>query len=201
MTDTATAEAPATAKATKKETQVESVKMDDGRVVDFAGKRKMLKEGGITPEGKLVLRIDFRNGETRLYPLHPELINKFALHGAEQKYGDETAGLEDVDDMVLACDELHDRLYPAAEGAKPEWSTKREGSGLGGTSVLAQALAKVKNVPIERVREWLKTKTPAEKVALRTKNPEVKAAVEAIEAEKASKGSPVDTGALLAELN
>ena len=51
----------------KTETQVETVTMTDGRVVDFAGKRKLLKESSVNADGKVQVRLDFRNGETRLF--------------------------------------------------------------------------------------------------------------------------------------
>ena len=78
--------------STKTETQVETVTMTDGRVVDFAGKRKLLKESSVSADGKVQVRLDFRNGETRLFTLPDSLLTKFAAHGAEQKLGDEIAG-------------------------------------------------------------------------------------------------------------
>lgn len=195
---TAGANANADAKG-KKESQVETITMADGRKVDFPGKRKMLKESFVDPQGQIAVRIDFRNGATRTYPLHSALITKYAAHGAEQKYGDETAGLDDVDDMVLATDKLHSRLFPQ-DGSEPKWTVERESSGMAGTSVLARALAEVKNLPIEKIRAFLEKKTQAEKIALRN-NPAVKPVVERIEAEKAAKGSKVDTEKLLGELD
>lgn len=200
MTEAQT-QAPTTTKpaaAGKKETQVETVTMTDGRKVDFPGKRKMLKESFAGDNGQLAVRFDFRNGATRTYTLHSSLISKFATHGAEQKYGDETAGLDDVDDMVMATDKLHSRLNPS-DGTEPAWTMEREGSGMAGTSVLAQALAKVQNVDIEKVKAFLSKKTQAEKIALRN-NPKVKPVVEEIEAAKAAKNNKVDTDALLGEL-
>jgi hypothetical protein len=75
----------------------------------------------------------------------------------------------------------------------------REAGGMAGTSVLARALAEIKNLPIERVKEFLSKKSQAEKIALRN-NPSVKPVVERIEAEKNAKASKVDTEALLGEL-
>lgn len=185
MTDTATA---------KPETKITTVTMTDGRVVEFAGKRQLKKESFVDANGKIAVRMDFVNAETRTFTLPESLMAKFAAHGAEQKLGDETAGLKDVDDAVLAVDELIERLE------KGEWNVTREGNGLGGTSVLARALAEVKGVEIEKVKAFLKTKTQAEKIALRN-NPAVKPVVERIESEKANKaGSNVDTEKLLGEL-
>lgn len=177
----------------KPETQVETVTMTDGRVVEFAGKRKLLKESSATADGKVQVRLDFRNSETRLFTMPDNLLNKFAAHGAEQKLGDEIAGLNDVEDCVLAVDELIDRLYNG------EWSVKREANGMAGTSVLVRALVEHTGKTVEQIKQFLSGKSQAEKVALRN-NPKIKPIVERIEAEKASKKANVDTDAMLGEL-
>ena len=179
--------------STKIETQVETVTMTDGRVVDFAGKRKLLKESSVNADGKVQVRLDFRNGETRLFTLPDALLNKFAAHGAEQKLGDEIAGLTDTEDCVLAVDELIDRLYNG------EWSVKREANGMAGTSVLVRALVEHTGKTVEQIKQFLNGKSQAEKVALRN-NPKIKPIVERIEAEKACKKANVDTDAMLGEL-
>ena len=177
----------------KTETQFETVTMTDGRLVDFAGKRKLLKESSVNADGKVQVRLDFRNGETRLFTLPDALLNKFAAHGAEQKLGDEIAGLTDTEDCVLAVDELIDRLYNG------EWSVKREANGMAGTSVLVRALVEHTGKTVEQIKQFLNGKSQAEKVALRN-NPKIKPIVERIEAEKASKKANVDTDAMLGEL-
>ena len=177
----------------KTETQVETVTMTDGRVVDFAGKRKLLKESSVNADGKVQVRLDFRNGETRLFTLPDNLLAKFAAHGAEQKLGDEIAGLTDTEDCVLAVDELIDRLYNG------EWSVKREANGMAGTSVLVRALVEHTGKTVDAIKQFLNGKSQAEKVALRN-NPKIKPIVERIEAEKVSKKANVDTDAMLGEL-
>lgn len=183
-----TATPETTAKPAKKETVVETVTMLDGRVVEFPGKRKLLK----TSTGNQT-RLDFRNGETRLFTIPEAMLTRFATHGAEQKLGDECAGLEDVDDMVLAVDEMIDRLYGG------EWNVKREANGLAGTSVLARALCEVYGKPAEYIKAFLAKKSQADKIALRNSS-KIKPVVERIEAEKASKGKKVDEAALFAGL-
>lgn len=188
----------------KTETVVETVKMDDERLVEFPGKRKLQKDSIIEADGTVKVRLDFRNGETRLFTIPPALMQKFAAHGAEQKLGDQIAGLKgkdggeaDLDDCIFAIDELMDRLN------RGEWSTTNAGSGLAGVSVLAKALVEHTGQTIEKIKEFLGKKTHAEKVALRN-NPKVKPIVERLEAEKAArstgKGASVDTDALLGEL-
>lgn len=180
----------------KATTQVESVKMSDGQIVDFAGKRQMIKtvEAG---DGYASVRFDFRNGETRTVKVetaHP-LFTRFAAHGIAQKIGDEAAGEKDVDDAVLAIDDLIDRAV-----AKHEWTTRKEGGGMGGTSVLLRAMVEHTGKPADKIKEFLKGKTQVEKLALRNSRT-LKPIVERLEAEKASKAAKVDTDALLSELD
>lgn len=175
-------------------TAVETVMMLNGKIVDFAGKRKLLKDTVINADGGIVLTMDFRNGETRIFTLPESLIAKFAAHGAEQKFGDEIAGLDNIDDAVLAIDDLMDRM------AKGEWNAKREVNGMAGTSVLLKALVEVTGKSVEQIKTFLVGKTQAEKVALRN-SPKIKPTVEKIEAAKVSKASNVDTDALLGELD
>lgn len=183
-------EAPKTAKS---KAEAETVNMKDGRLVDFAGKRRMIKESFVGDDGTISVRLDFRNGQTRTMVLQEALMKKYAAHGAEQKLGDETAGVDDVEDMILAIDDLIERLD------KGEWTSRAEGSGIAGTSILLRALVEFTGKPIETIKAYLKTKSQKEKVALRN-NKDVKPIIDRLEAEKASKGAQVDTGALLSEL-
>jgi hypothetical protein len=180
-------------------TQVEVVKMDDGRSVEFAGKRKMLKDSIFSDDGSVkVIRFDFRNGHTFDFVPPDELKARAEAHGWEQKLGDETAGESDVDDMQLAVEELAERLQ------KGEWTVKREGGGMSGTSILLKALVEYSGRTVEDLKAFLKGKTAAEKLGLRTDNkkrpgkPEtLKTIVDRLEAEKAAKAAHIDTDALL----
>lgn len=193
----------APAKPSKK-TEAETVEMTDGRKVEFVGKRRLLKESFVNGIENVatgpVVRLDFRNGETRVFQIPSELYAQFACHGAEQKLGDETAGEDDIDDMVLAVDELIDRLSKRnADGTfAGEWSTKREG-GMSGTSVLMKALMEFAGKSKEEIMAFLKDKSPAEKTALRN-SAKLKPIVDRLEAEKLSKAAKVDTDALLGSL-
>ncbi len=178
----------------KVETTIETVTMQDGRIVEFAGKRKLLKTSTIGADGTVSVRLDYRNGETRLFTVPENMLAKFAAHGAEQKLGDEIAGLEDVADCVLATDELIDRLYNG------EWGVKREANGMAGTSVLLKALVEHTGKTVEAIKAFLAGKSQAEKVALRN-NSKIKPIVQRLEEEKASKNSKVDTDAMLGELS
>lgn len=176
-----------------KDTPSETVTLTDGRVEEFVGKRKLLKTSFVLPDGQVQVRLDFKNGETRLFTIPAELMAKFAAHGAEQKLGDEIAGLAETEDCVIAVDELIDRLYNG------EWGIKREASAFAGASVLVRALVEMTGKTMEQIKAFLSGKSQAEKVALRN-NPKVKPIVERIEAEKAAKKTNVDTDALLDEL-
>jgi hypothetical protein len=174
-------------------TAIETVKMDDGKIVEFAGKRKLLKTSLIDDKG-IYLRMDFRNGEVRTFTMPESLYERFAAHGAEQKFGDEIAGLDAIDDCVLAIDDLMARMEAG------DWNVKREANGMAGTSVLLKALVEVTGKDVAAIKTFLADKTQAQKVALRN-SPKLKPTVDRIEAEKASKGSKVDTDALLGELD
>lgn len=188
-----TAAAPASTKV-KKEPVINTVTMKDGRVVDFAGKRRLLKESSVTPDGKVQVSLDFVNGETRVFTIPDTLLLKFAAHGAEQKLGDEIAGVDDIDDAVLAMDELIDRLYNG------EWGVARDKSGLAGASILLRALVETTGQSVDQIKTFLKDKSPAQKAALRV-NPKIKPVVDRLEAEKAAKSTKksqaIDSDALL----
>lgn len=179
----------------KKGPEIEKVTMEDARVVEFVGKRKLLKES-LFPEGSNpAVRLDFRNGRTITFVIPDTLLAKAAAHGMEQKLGDETAGEDDVDDMVLSVEELADRLVKQGlEG----WTTRREG-GMSGTSVLMKALIEYSGgkKTVEEVKAFLKDKSTAEKAGLRTST-QLKPIIDRIELEKAAKLAKVDTVALLA---
>jgi hypothetical protein len=183
----------------KKVPEIETVTMEDGRVVEFVGKRKMLKDSFVSEDGKISTRIDFRNGKSITFTIPDALIAKCAGHGAEQKLGDETAGLEDIDDAYMAVEALVKRLNDQGIDG---WTQAREGNGLAGTSVLARALAELKGIPMDKVKAFLADKTAAQKLALRA-NEQLKPIIARIEAEKAAKNTgaaKVDTEALLGEL-
>lgn len=185
-----------TAAAKKKEPEVEVVVMGDGRKVDFTGKSRIQKESFLTAEGKVQVRLDFRNGETRLFTVPDALLLKFAAHGALQKLGDEAAGVKDMDDAVLAIDNLVDRLY---EG---EWNIQSDKSGLAGASILLKAMVEVTGKTVDEIKTFLKSKSAAEKLALR-QNARIKPTVDRLEAEKAAraktKGDKIDSDALLGD--
>lgn len=172
----------------------EAVTMSDGRVVNFVGKRQMLKDSIFGDDGSITVRFDFRDGTTLNYQPIASLISRLAAHGAEQKIGDAAAGEKDVGDMVLAIEQQIDRLNNG------EWRVAREGGGMSGTSVLLRAMVELAGgkKTVEQVKAWLKDKTPKDKLALR-QSEKLKPIVDRLEAEKATKGVKIDTEALLGD--
>lgn len=181
------------------ETEVRTVALTDGRVVEFAGKRQLLKTSTIDSEGRVAVTLDFSNGETRQFVVPDSLRDKFIAHGAEQKLGDATAGLKSVDEMVSAVDSLIARL------AGGEWNVRRESAGgFSGAGVVVKALAKVKGKSIAEVNAWVEA-TITEKGCTRQalyanlrQHPALKPVIAELEAEAAEKaGKAVDAIALL----
>lgn len=177
------------------ETEYTSVAMENGEEVKFPGKRNVLKSTEI--DGNAVtLTMKFKNGAVRTFKMNPDLLMTFAAHGMESKYGDEMAGLKDIEDMVLAVEDLDARLQTG------EWGVKRESNGMAGTSVLARALVEHSGKPIEVIKDFLAKKNNAEKLALRT-HPDLAPIIARIEAERGGKKKDkpvIDAGALLGEL-
>ena len=157
-------------------TVITAVEMTDGRTVNFGGKRKVNKEtvidsSKITVDGDVVqlesgavsIRMDFRNGETRLIPIPLALLARFAGHGMEQKYGDELASPADKplseDDMVVAIDDLDSRIQ------KGDWGKGRAegGGGVSGASVVVLAIMEATGKDAATVKAFLQKKLDADK--------------------------------------
>ena len=196
----------ADSKPAKAERVVENVKMSDGRTVEFVGKRKLLKETII--EGNVVkVRLDFRNGETRTWTIPQSLILRCAGHGAEQKLGDETAGEEKVEDMVLAVDDLMARLD------KGEWTTPRAaGDSFSGASIVIKALSLVTGKPVDVIKDFLQKKLDNAKAkgetltrkalydSFRNPSTDVGKKIRELEDAERAKSSGIDAVATLEEL-
>lgn len=197
-------------KAAKSKAEVENVLMSDGRTVGFAGKRKLDKTVIVEGDGVKV-RFDFRNGETRTVDA-AELDGAVQLqamgHGLSQKIGDECAGEEDPEDMVLAVDGMIERLK------KGDWRVAREaGDSTAGGSIVVKALAEVTGKTVQQIKDFLQSKLDADKAAggkltrqalyasFRVPGNPVAAVIDRMEAEKRAKSSgAVSANDLLSEL-
>jgi hypothetical protein len=191
-----TEQTAATAPKAKKEIVIETVTMKDGSIVDFAGTKQLLKTD-VEVGGMPGVRFDFRNGETRTVLIDiGALGEKLAQHGLKQKIGDETAGLKDLNDAVMAVDDLIDRL------TKGEFNAVREAGSMAGASILLQALLEVFGKSAEVLKPWLAGKSNEQKKALKA-DPKVAPVIQRIESERAAKSAAkakVDVGSLVGEL-
>jgi hypothetical protein len=174
------------------EKKVTQVAAEDGNTYEFGEKAKVKKLSSL--EGSTaVIKFVFRNGAVRSTQFAPDhaLFARLAQHGADQKIGDEFAGLDDPEDCVAAFEGIAARLQAG------EWSEKRASEGLAGTSMLARALAEVTGKPLAEVKERL-AKTPKEQKAAIGKQKAVAAVIERLKAERdAKKGTAVDADAAL----
>ncbi len=198
-------------KPAKKEVVYTKVTMADGREVSFPGDRKAQKEVVFDAEaGTFGVRINFVNGkfvETKSTDLSRGISLQLAAHGLSQKKGDTYASLKDVDDMVLAAEEMRAQLIAG------DWGRQREaGDSMSGASVVIRALCEVTGKTVEDIKAFLQGKLDAAKAAgtklsrqdlyasFRKPGTKVAAVIERLEREKAAKSTGVDANAMLAEL-
>jgi hypothetical protein len=203
-------EAEVEAATPKAKTEYEDIQMLDGRTVKFAGKRQVDKTVAIV-DGVATVRFDFRNGETRSVNT-AELSEETCLvalgHGLSQKVGDEYSGVKEVEDMVIAAEDMIERL------TKGEWSVPRQaGDGFSGASIVIKAICEATGKSVQEIKDFLakkleKAKENGEKLSRGElyksfRNPASKtgAIIERMEREALSKSSKVNANDLLSELN
>jgi hypothetical protein len=192
----------ATTKAKRPPTVVEDVTMSDGRKVGFPGKTKLKKEWLDDMSG---VRFDFRNGATRTVLVNGPLLLAYACHGASQKVGDESSGEEDVDDMLVATDEIIARL------AGGSWTKERAG-GTGdsfkGAHIVMQAIMEYSGKDLEFVKAYIDKRLSSTEGLKRKdlydsfRNPDSPTGkiIQRLEDEKRRKGSKIDASAELAAI-
>ena len=153
--------------------------------------------------GTLVLT--FRHGEVlRVHPetLNPEIQRMAMLHGLKQKLVDAAAISRDtatgraatIATKYDAVREIFDRIT----GETPSWNKPRAGGAGGQGGLLARAIARYKNVPVEAAKAYLERLTDAQKQALRV-DPRIATIINELRAESA-KPAGIDTDALLGGL-
>lgn len=202
-------------------TEYTAVTMTDGRVVQFAGKRKVMKETLVDESkvqvegdvaqfsaGAVSIRMDFRNGETRTMPLPLGLLARFAGHGGEQKFGDELATTADKplseEDMVIAIDDL------AAQIAAGKWGAGRAsgGGGVSGASIVVQAICEATGKDVATVKAYLQKKLDADSElsrralydSFRVAGTKTGVIIKRMEEAKLAKTAKVDADAELADI-
>lgn len=141
----------ATATAAKPTVEVQEITMTDGRVVRFAGKRRIIKTVEVDEAARSVKVIfDLVNGQTYTFVASEKNILQLAGHGAAQKIGDEAAGVESIDDVALAFEEAIARLD------RGEWTVERtKGDGFSGASLVIKAICEAYNKDVPFVKEYL----------------------------------------------
>lgn len=206
MSEVQVATAPA-----KSKTEYTTVKMEDGRDVQFAGTRQVDKTSLIdVAAGTAAVRFDFRNGKTitlAANELTPETQLTALAHGLSQKVGDEWSGTKDIEDIVLTAEAIVTRLK------KDGWSAPREaGDSLSGASVVIRAIVEATGKTVEAVKAFLDGKIEAakargEKLTRQElyssfRNPASKTGqiIKRLEEEKAAKATKFSADDLLAEI-
>lgn len=199
------------AKSNKAATVYEDVTMADGRVVKFPGKRQTDKTITIDEAaGTVSVRFDFRNGQTRELSsaeLTPATMLRALGHGVAQKAGDEYSGVTEIDDMVIAVDEIFARLRAG------DWSVAREaGDSTAGASIVIKAIMEATGKPVEFVKSFLQAKLDAAKAkgeklsrqelynAFRNPATPTGKIIKRLEEEKLAKATKVSGADLLAEM-
>lgn len=151
------------------------VTMQDGRVINFSGNRKVKKTLSINDQA-VSIAFDYRDGQSRHYTIPPELLVRFAADGAVVKLGAaQTAADLDLLTARLTSGQWHDRTS----------------GGLSGTSILVRALVKATGKTLAEVQALLATKSQADKMKMR-KAPKLAAVIAELEAEDAGDVSEND---------
>jgi len=157
MSETQTATEAAKAPAKPKVEKI-SIKMEDGRTVEFPLSRKVDKTVVFDGAGTAIgVRFDYVNGSTRTFLREdlPAATDAYSsCHGLAQKVGDSTAGAKDkemsVEDIVLAHDDIWGRL------TKGEWNVERgSGDSMAGASIIIKALVEVTKKDAAWVKAYL----------------------------------------------
>lgn len=131
-----------------------------------------------------VVTFDFADGKTLSFDtnkLSQEMKNELMFHGASQKIGDSYAGKTKANDFAgaqAAAQQVIDDLYAG------NWKSSGDGEGRPRLAELAEAIARLKNAPIEKAMAAVEAATDEMRKAWRS-NAEVKAAIQSIRLEKA----------------
>lgn len=176
------------------EKQITTVQAD-GKTYTFSERAKVQKDSAILEDGTLQVKFVFKNGEVRTFVMEQghALLAKAALHGLNQKFGDAFAGVDDVEDMVDTFEDVAKTLDAG------DWTEKRSGEGIAGTSVLAQALMAVTGKSKDEIKAFLSPLDASTKMALRNSEP-IATKVREIEAAKKKPSKSIDVSGLLAGL-
>ncbi len=125
--------------------------------------------------------IAFTNGTSlsaALSELSEGIVQRLALHGLSQKLGDSYASVKgDVGAAVAKAQDVLDRLMAG------EWAGAGSGGGMQ-LGELSEAIARIKNVPLERATAAV-AGAPKEKITAWRANAKIKQVIAEIRLEKA----------------
>ena len=134
--------------------------------------------------------------------MHPVAVAYAALHGMKQRIADMAALSRNTETGLAAT--AADKFNALARGVEhymsgtPEWNLRQSAGERtsGELGLLARAIAQIKGKEVLEVRDWLKTKTEAERKALAIA-PAIKPLMDEFRAESAA---DVDAEGMLEEL-
>lgn len=156
-----------------------------GNGADADAKKKFCDKDWDSETG--IVFFNFGNGKSLEFDtnkLTVEMQKELMFHGASQKIGDSYAGKSKTNDYagaISAAQGVMDQLYAG------DWrSAPGEGEGRPRLAELAEAIARLKNAPVEKAMAAVEAATDDQRKTWRT-NPEVKHAIQAIRLEKAQK--------------
>jgi hypothetical protein len=177
-----------------KEPEKLTVKMEDGRSLDFVGKRRVIAEHVFGLDGDLqATSFAFRSGAVRTFgTLASNLVGKAVALALRKRVSDVTMNADNDTEALEAVDELLARL------AAGQWA-ERNGTGTGQGSVLARAMVEYSNGTrtLEQAKAYLKTLSQGQKYKLR-ESAGLKDIIARLEAEEAGEDDTEATEALLA---
>lgn len=131
-----------------------------------------------------IVVLEFGNGKTLEFDTQKcstEIQTQLMLHGASQKIGDSFAGAKgNFSEGIQSAQDVIDQLYAGA------WKGDREGDARPRLAELAEAIARIKSVPIEAATAAVEKGTDEQRKAWRS-NAKVKSVIATIRAEKAAK--------------
>ncbi len=126
----------------------------------------------------------FGNGTKLVFDsnkVSPEIMKQLALHGASQKIGDSFAGVKgNYGEGIQNAQDVIDQLYAG------EWKAGRDDSARPRLAELAAAIARIKQVDLEKATAAVEKATDEQRKAWRS-NPQVKHAIQQMRLEKAAK--------------
>ena len=167
----------------KEMSEAEQVQVGDG-ATSASGRIKIAEKDYSVADRKV--EILFKNGSvlaSRLDDLPGEIVTQLALHGLSQKLGDSYASAKgDVSAAFEAASKVMEQLKSGV------WKAGREGGdgeGAGRVTELAQAVARFKNVEVEKAIAALAA-LPKEKLKEFRAVPAIKAIIAQIRLEKAN---------------